>query len=84
MLAMAGVLAGYLELVLPRQKPPQDLHIVITPELQERDRYIVENVAVRGDRDGRWVLGNDPLYLLHNHELRILVFYPARVNKKTR
>jgi hypothetical protein len=49
MLAMAGVLAGYLELVLPRQKPPQDLHIVITPELQERDRYLVENVAVCGD-----------------------------------
>lgn len=49
MLPMAGVLAGYLELVLPRQKPAQDLHIVITPELQAHDRYLVENVAVRGD-----------------------------------
>jgi hypothetical protein len=60
MLAMVGVLTGYLELVLPRQKPLQGLHIVITPELQECDCYLVENVAVCGDRDGRWVLGNGP------------------------
>ena len=49
MFVMATCLTLYLYFGLPRQRPPVDLQVNLTPEQEERGRYLVDHVVLCND-----------------------------------
>lgn len=62
LLVLAGLASLYYQIFLPRQRPPQDFNVELTPERIERGRYMAVNVLqcidCHSERD--WTLYGGP------------------------